>query len=322
MADSSTPVVVAALYQFARLPDYRELRETLLEKCCSLELKGTLLLAPEGINGTVAGKRHAVDHLLAHLLGDARFRDMEYKESLATERPFYRMKVKLKKEIVTLGAPEADPTRRVGTYVDPGNWNALISDPEVLVVDTRNDYEVRVGTFRRAMNPKTGSFRDFPAFVREHLSPKKHKKVAMFCTGGIRCERATSLLLAEGFENVYHLKGGILKYLETVPASDSLWEGECFVFDQRVSLMHGLAEGQFQLCYGCRHPLSPEDKKSPRFEAGVSCPHCYADQSDSKRARARERQQQIELANARRQPHLGPRTWAAPAQRNNTTLGQ
>jgi UPF0176 protein len=322
LADSTTPVVVAALYRFVRLPDYRELRETLLEKCLSLDLKGTLLLAPEGINGTVAGKRHAIDHLRTRLWGDARFRDMEYKESLATEVPFYRMKVKLKKEIVTLGAPEADPTRRVGTYVNPADWNALISDPEVLVVDTRNDYEVLVGTFRRAMNPQTGSFREFPAFVRENLSPEKHKKVAMFCTGGIRCEKATSLLLAEGFDDIYQLKGGILKYLETVPASDSLWDGECFVFDQRVSVTHGLAKGQFQLCYGCRHPLPPEDQKSPRFETGVSCPHCDADLSDSRRARARERQQQIELANARGQPHLGPRTWTAPTQQNNTARDQ
>ena len=321
MADSTSPVVVAALYRFVRLPDYRELRKPLLDNCRAIGLKGTLLLAPEGINGTVAGSRSAIDRLRARLLADPRFRDMEYKESLAIGMPFYRMKVKLKREIVTLGESAADPTRRVGSYVDPNDWNALINNPEVLVVDTRNDYEVAVGTFQRAVNPKTESFRDFPAFVREQLSPEKHRAVAMFCTGGIRCEKATSLLLAEGFEAVYHLKGGILKYLETVPASDSLWQGECFVFDQRVSVRHGLEQGQFELCFGCRHPLSPGDKESPRFEAGVSCPHCHANQSPSKRARARERQHQIELASARRRQHLGPQHWTEDAPQDNSTRG-
>lgn len=307
MSKTPPPVVVASLYRFVRLTDYRALRDPLLDQCRALGLKGTLLLAPEGINGTVAGDRGAIDELRGYLGKDLRFQDMEYKESLATAMPFYRMKVKLRKEIVTLAEPAADPTVRVGTYVEPDDWNALISDPDVLVIDTRNDYEVTVGTFRRAANPNTGSFREFPAYVRERLSGQKHRKVAMFCTGGIRCEKATSLLLAEGFGEVYHLKGGILRYLETVPKADSLWEGECFVFDQRVSVRHGLEKGKFRLCYGCRHPLSPEDRQSPQYEEGVSCPHCYTGQSESKRNRARERQQQVELASRRNQSHLGTR---------------
>jgi UPF0176 protein len=240
------------------------------------------------------------------LFADPRFQQTEYKESFTTEIPFYRMKVRVKKEIVTLGEPAADPTRQVGTYVAPQDWNTLISDPGICVIDTRNDYEVKMGTFQRAINPGTGSFREFPAFVRQSLLPERHRRIAIFCTGGIRCEKASSLLLAEGFEEVYHLKGGILKYLEIVPESESLWHGECFVFDQRVSVIHGLRVGEYELCYGCQHPLSLADKSSPHYEAGVSCRHCHGRLTASKRAGARERHRQVYLARAKNLRHLGP----------------
>jgi UPF0176 protein len=299
-------VVVVTLYRFVRLPDHRELRTRLADLCQQLDITGTLLLAPEGINGTLAGSRGAVDEFRSVLLDDPRFQQTEYKESFTADMPFYRMKVRIKKEIVTLGEPAADPIRRVGTYVAPEDWNTLISDPDILVIDTRNDYEVRMGTFQGAINPATGSFREFPAFLRQSLSPERHRKIAMFCTGGIRCEKASSLLLAEGFEEVYHLKGGILKYLEIVPEYKSLWNGECFVFDQRVSVTHGLRPGGYQLCYGCRHPLSPADISSPHYEAGVSCCHCHGALTTGKRAGARERHRQVTLARAKNLRHLGP----------------
>ncbi|WP_373085549.1 rhodanese-related sulfurtransferase [Sneathiella sp.] len=298
-------VIVAALYKFVALPDYEELHPKLLNLCKSLGIQGTLLLAEEGINGTVSGSREAIDGLLAFLSSDPRFDDLQYKESINETRPFYRMKVRLKKEIVTLGAPGLDPRQTVGTYVKPEDWDTLISDPDVLLVDTRNDYEVEVGTFKGAINPQTKSFRDFKAFVEEKLDASQHKKVAMFCTGGIRCEKSTSYLLAKGFENVYHLQGGILKYLEDVPAEDSSWEGECFVFDQRVTVNGKLEKGSYDQCYACRYPITEEDKASPLYSKGISCPRCHDSLTEEQKSRFADRQKQIDLATQRNESHIG-----------------
>ncbi len=298
--------VVAALYKFAPLPDFAELRAPLSKVCREQEVMGTLLLAGEGINGTIAGTRRGVDAVLAHLRRDERLADLEHKESHAEKMPFHRMKVRLKKEIVTLGVPEVDPNRKVGQYVKPEDWNAVISDPDVVVIDTRNDYEVGIGSFEGATDPKTETFRQFPDYVKDNLDPKKHRKVAMFCTGGIRCEKASSYMLQQGFDEVYHLQGGILKYLETVPETESLWRGECFVFDGRVAVTHGLGEGSYSECRGCRAPLSPADRNSPLYERGVSCPFCYHELTDEKRARNRERHRQVLLANERNESHFGP----------------
>lgn len=309
-------IVVAALYKFVTLDDYVQLREPLLQTLLTHDVKGTLLLAEEGINGTVSGSREGIDAVLAWLRADPRLVDIDHKESYCAEQPFYRTKVKLKKEIVTLGVPGVDPNRRVGTYVEPRDWNVLVDDPEVLVIDTRNDYEVGIGSFKGAIDPKTKSFRDFPAYIREHFDPARHRKVAMFCTGGIRCEKASSFMLQEGFPEVFHLKGGILKYLEEVPAEESRWEGECFVFDNRVTVTHDLAEGVYDQCHACRTPVSPEDMQSPHYSPGISCPHCWDSLSEKTRAGARERQKQIELARLRNEPHpIGrdPRLNATPS---------
>lgn len=307
-------VVVAALYKFVTLGDFHELREPLLDACQKAEVKGTFLLANEGINGTIAGTRAGIDQVLNYLRSDPRLSDLAHKESYDEETPFYRMKVKLKKEIVTMGMEGIDPNLRVGTYVKPVDWNALVEDPDVVIVDTRNDYEVGIGTFRGALDPKTTTFREFPAFVRENLDPKKNKKVAMFCTGGIRCEKASAFMLREGFEEVYHLEGGILKYLEDVPAEDSAWEGECFVFDNRVAVNQALEKGQYDQCYGCRHPITELDKLSPVYEKGVCCPGCYERLTDDQKSRFAERQKQVELAAKRNEAHIG----APPPARQNT----
>ncbi|MCM2972170.1 rhodanese-related sulfurtransferase [Larsenimonas suaedae] len=299
----NAPIVVAALYKFVALPDYQDLRAPLLEVMTENDIKGTLLLAEEGINGTISGTREGIDALLAWLKRDERLGDLEHKESPADEQPFYRTKVKLKKEIVTMGVPQIDPNRQVGTYVDPKEWNDVISDPEVLVIDTRNDYEVAIGSFDGAVDPKTKTFREFPEYVKNHYDPEKHKKVAMFCTGGIRCEKASSYMLSQGFEEVYHLKGGILKYLEEVPSEESKWHGDCFVFDNRVTVKHDLSEGEFEQCHACRHPVSAEDMQSNRYLPGISCPHCWEALPEKTRERAIERQKQIELAKKRNQPH-------------------
>ena len=274
-AVSNSPVIVAALYKFVALPDYQELREPLLDVCLNAGVKGTLLLATEGINGTIAGSRLAIDEVLAYLKSDARFNDIDHKESLDSELPFYRMKVKLKKEIVTMGREGIDPKMLVGHYVEPQDWNALITDPEVTVIDTRNHYECDIGSFEGAINPQTTTFKEMPAFVDQQLDPVKHKKVAMFCTGGIRCEKSTAYLLEQGFDEVYHLKGGILKYLEEVPEEKSLWHGECFVFDNRVAVDHNLNVGSYDQCHGCRHPITEAQKSSPHYQRGVCCPLCY-----------------------------------------------
>jgi UPF0176 protein len=292
-------VVIAALYHFAPLPDFQALRERLLARCRELDIRGTLLLAEEGINGTISGTRESIDAILAHIRADTRLAALEHKESFSDRHPFRRLKVKLKKEIVTLGVPGVDPNRVVGTYVEPEDWNALISDPEVVLIDTRNDYEVAIGTFANAVDPRTRSFREFPQYVRENFDPQKHRKVAMFCTGGIRCEKASSFMRAEGFAEVFHLRGGILKYLERVKPEESLWRGECFVFDHRVGVTHGLGEGSAEMCFGCGHPVTPAEREQPGYEEGVSCPHCIAALTADKRDRLRERMHQIDLARQR-----------------------
>ncbi|MBE9182551.1 rhodanese-related sulfurtransferase [Oculatella sp. LEGE 06141] len=291
--------VVATFYKFVKLPDFAEQQAPILAVCQAQGIKGTILLAAEGINGTIAGTRQAIDAVLAVLRSDPRLSDLEHRESYATSPPFDRMKVRLKREIVTLGVPEVDPTEQVGTYVSPTEWNDLIADPTVLVIDTRNDYEVEIGTFKGAHNPETESFRDFPTYVQHHLDPAKHPKVAMFCTGGIRCEKASSFLLNQGFQQVYHLKGGILKYLEEVPPEQSLWQGECFVFDQRVAVSHGLDAGTHEMCRSCGHPVSDEDTSSPHYQKGISCPHCFDTLTPEKRARQEEKQRQLKLAQTR-----------------------
>ncbi len=299
----TAPIVVAALYKFVSLPDYQALREPLLQTLLQHEIKGTLLLAEEGINGTVSGSRAAIDALLGWLRQDPRLADVDHKESYCEQQPFYRTKVKLKKEIVTLGVPGVDPNAAVGTYVEPADWNALISDPEVLLIDTRNDYEVAIGTFEGAIDPKTASFREFPEYIKTHFDPSRHKKVAMFCTGGIRCEKASSYMLGEGFAEVYHLKGGILKYLEEVPEAESKWRGDCYVFDNRVTVRHDLSRGDYEHCHACRQPVSAEERQSEHYQAGISCPHCWDNLPEKTRASARARHLQIELAAARNLPH-------------------
>jgi UPF0176 protein len=304
-------VVVAALYKFVTLENYQALREPLLDVCGKAGTCGTLLLAREGINGTIAGSRQAIDTVLSYLRSDPRLADLEHKESFDDHMPFYRMKVKLKREIVTMGIEGIDPNDVVGTYVAPRDWNALVNDPDVLLIDTRNDYEYGIGTFRGAVDPATTSFRDFPEYVRTHLDPAKQKKVAMFCTGGIRCEKASAFMLKEGFEEVYHLQGGILKYLEQVPAGESTWEGECFVFDNRVAVDHQLEKGHYDQCYGCRHPITEQDKQSEFYQKGICCPRCYESLTPAQKARFAERQKQIELAAARGEQHVGA---ASPAR--------
>jgi UPF0176 protein len=268
-------------------------------------IRGTLLLAREGINGTVAGSGDAIDALLERLQSDPCLAGLDYKLSYDDINPFYRTKVRLKKEIVTMGVEGIDPLHTAGTYVEPENWNSIISDPETVLIDTRNDYEVGIGTFRNAVNPHTESFREFPDYVEAHLDPSRHKKVAMFCTGGIRCEKSTAYLKELGFENVYHLKGGILKYLEEVPEEESMWEGECFVFDNRVSVGHGLAAGEYDQCHACRIPITEEDKQSPHYEQGVSCPHCHDRYSEERKKRFMERERQVKLARERGEEHIG-----------------
>jgi UPF0176 protein len=305
---SSTPLPpfrVAALYRFCRLDAFEELRAPLAEVCCARGIKGTLLLAREGINGTVAGSEAAIGELVAFLEARPEFAGLEVKYSHAAEMPFHRMKVRLKREIVTMGVEGIDPLEGAGAYVEAKDWNALISEPGTLVIDTRNDYEVAIGSFQGAVDPRTKSFRDFPGWVAENSEALRGRKVAMFCTGGIRCEKATAYVRSLGIEQVFHLKGGILKYLEEVPAADSLWQGECFVFDERVAVSHGLEQGEATLCRACRHPLTPEERQSPHFAEGISCPHCQEARSETDRARYTERQRQVELAARRGSRHIG-----------------
>lgn len=298
-------IIVAALYRFVRLDDFADLREPLLDLLQARQVRGTLLLAAEGINGTISGQRADIDAVVGWLRRDPRLAELEYKESLAQQHPFLRAKVKLKKEIVTMGIEGVDPTRVVGTYLSGEQWNEVIRDPETLLIDTRNDYEYEVGTFVGAINPQTKSFREFPDYVREHLDPQRHKRVAMFCTGGIRCEKSTAWLKEQGFDEVYHLQGGILRYLQEMPKSRSLWQGECFVFDERVTVDHDMQPGSYDQCHACRRPISAEDKESMHYQPGVSCPKCVDEYNDEQRSRFAERQRQIELAQARGEQHRG-----------------
>lgn len=297
--------LVCALYKFVALENYKEMREPLRELMESLHIKGTILLAKEGLNGTISGSESSVKSLLEHFNQDPRIAPISHKQSWHDEQPFYRTKVKLKKEIVTMGVEGIDPRRTVGTYVKPEDWNALISNPEVTVIDTRNDYEVEIGSFKRAINPNTESFREFPEYVANTLDPKKHKKVAMFCTGGIRCEKSTAYLKEQGFDEVYHLQGGILQYLEDIPQEQSLWEGDCFVFDNRVAVNHQLQKSDYDQCYGCRLPITEDDKQSEMYEAGVSCPKCFGTHTEAQLSRFREREKQVHLAKQRQQEHVG-----------------
>ncbi|MDM7459093.1 MAG: rhodanese-related sulfurtransferase [Paracoccus sp. (in: a-proteobacteria)] len=287
-------LTVAALYHFSRLPAPDQLRGPLAQQCHDAGICGTLLLAPEGVNGTIAGSTAGVHAVIDHIRAWPGFADLSWKESRAETPPFRRMKVRLKREIVTMGQPDIDPTRTVGRYVPPQDWNALIAAPDVAVIDTRNDYEVAIGSFAGAVDPGTRSFREFPAWWDRNAHRFAGKRIAMFCTGGIRCEKSTNYLLSRGVQQVFHLQGGILKYLEEVPASDSLWQGECFVFDQRVSLTHGLEQGRHGLCHACRRPLAPEDRDRPEFEEGVCCHRCQHEYSPRDRERFRERQRQFD----------------------------
>lgn len=305
MNDTNPSVVVVALYRFARFPDFEAFRQPLFEAMLAAEVRGTLLLAAEGINGTIAGSRLGIDKVLDFLQQDERFAGLEVKESYVDDNPFYRTKVKLKKEIVTMGVQDIDPNEIVGTYVDAEDWNELISRPDVLLLDTRNKYEVEIGTFDGAVNPETDSFREFPEYVARHLDPGNHKKVAMFCTGGIRCEKSTAYLRQQGFDEVYHLKGGILKYLELVPESESKWQGECFVFDNRVTVNHKLEQGAYDQCHACRMPITEQDKESEYYQKGISCHHCCDKHTPDQVKRYAERERQIELAKQRGETHIG-----------------
>lgn len=301
----SNDIVISALYKFVALPTYKEMQPVILEFFEQHGVRGTVLLAAEGINGTIAGTREGMDAALAHLRSYPELADLEHKESRADEIPFHRLKVRLKKEIVAIGLDHIDPTAKVGTYVAAEEWNELISDPEVILIDTRNEYEYGVGTFQGAVNPHTYAFRQFPDYVEKNLDPAKNKKVAMFCTGGIRCEKASSLMLEMGFEEVYHLKGGILKYLEKVPQEESMWDGECFVFDDRVTVNHDLLPGNHEMCFACKRPLSPEELAHKDYHIGVSCQHCIDDVSPAQKAAFVERQKQVELARKRGDKHIG-----------------
>ena len=299
---------VSAIYKFVVLDRIEELRGLLLHAMQDNGIRGTLLLAGEGINGTIAGDCEHIDRFMTFLRSDPRFKDIQSKDSYCDSMPFHRTKVKIKKEIVTMGVEDIDPNSLVGTYVEPEQWNDLLRDPGVTVIDTRNKYEVGIGTFQNAINPETDCFQEFPEYVDSHLDPKRHQKVAMYCTGGIRCEKATAYLKQKGYENVYHLKGGILKYLEQVPPDESMWEGECFVFDRRVAVGQGLVQGIHDLCYACRYPVSEEEKRQDTYVKGVSCPHCYHKITDEQRKRFQERQKQVELAVDRGDIHIGQRS--------------
>lgn len=301
----STHFVTCAMYKFVALPHFESLRQPLLDTMNDNQVFGTLLLASEGINGTVSSTRVGIDNLLAWLDQQPGLENIDRKESYDSKIPFYRTKVKLKKEIVTMGVEGIDPKETAGTYVQPEDWNTLIADPDVVVVDTRNDYEVKIGTFKNAIAPKTTTFREFPEWSKENLDPNRDKKVAMFCTGGIRCEKSTAFLKEQGFDEVYHLQGGILKYLEKVPEKDSLWQGECFVFDNRVTVDHNLNAGSYDQCHACRMPITEQEKTLDSYIEGISCLHCHNKVSEEQLKRFAQRQKQVKLANARGESHIG-----------------
>ncbi len=299
------PYVVAALYKFADFPDYKEFQPKLLSFCKEHNVMGTLLVAEEGMNGTIAGPREGIDAVLKFIRSHPSFTDIEHKESFASKPPFLRMKVKLKAEIVTMGVSGVTPRKSVGTYVAAKEWNDLLKQDDVVIIDTRNDYEYEIGTFKGAINPNTEVFRDFPKYMEENWNPKKNKRIVTFCTGGIRCERATALLNDMGYDEVYHLKGGILKYLEEIPQEESMWDGECFVFDNRVSVTHGVKEGSYDQCFGCRYPVSEEQKKHPHYKAGVHCHRCYDKRSADQHRCAEARHRQVQIAKEKGIKHLG-----------------
>ena len=296
---------VCALYKFVRLDDFEEIQDPLKLFLESLNIRGTLLLAKEGINGTISGDKDNILKAIDHLQSDRRFRELEIKYSYSKKPPFKRLKVKLKKEIVTLGVSDIDPKNSNGTYVKPSDWNELINDPDVILIDTRNNYEFEIGSFRGSINPHTETFREFPSYTKNNLEKYRDKKIAMFCTGGIRCEKSTAYLKSKGFKNVFHLQGGILKYLEEVNEEESLWEGECFVFDDRVAVKHNLELGKYDQCHACRFPITEDDKMHPHYEKGASCPRCYGTKDSSQVSRYREREKQIKLSKQRGEEHLG-----------------
>ena len=296
---------ICALYKFTRLDDFEDIQKPLRSFLDSLSVKGTLLLAREGINGTISGSKESLENVLDYLQADERIHGLEYKFSYSKKIPFRRLKVKLKKEIVTMGLTEIDPTHSVGTYVKPKDWNNLINDPDVVLIDTRNNYEYEIGSFQGAINPNTETFREFPSFTKNTLEKYRNKKIAMFCTGGIRCEKSTAYLKSKGYENVFHLQGGILKYLEEVKEEESLWEGECFVFDDRVAVKHNLEQGQYDQCHACRFPITEEDTKHPHYEKGASCPRCFGTKNSDQLRRYREREKQVQLAKKRGEEHIG-----------------
>ncbi|MEM6481329.1 MAG: rhodanese-related sulfurtransferase [Pseudomonadota bacterium] len=295
---------IAALYHFTHFEVPQALRVPLLALCEQSRISGTLLLASEGINGTIAGPKAGIEAVIAHIRALPGCADLTWKESSASQQPFRWLKVRVKREIVTMGQPDVDPRAKVGHYIPPSEWNALISEPDVAVIDTRNDFEVAIGSFQGAIDPHTASFRDFPDWWQANKAQFDGKRIAMFCTGGIRCEKSTNYLLGQGIEKVFHLQGGILKYLEEVPETESLWQGECFVFDGRVAVGHGLREGRHILCHACRCPILPEDRSHPEYEEGVSCHLCADDTSEADKARFRERQKQMTLSQARGKRHV------------------
>ena len=300
-----TAQTIATFYKFAEFPEYKEWKIKLGKWGKELKILGTMILAPEGINATISGPREGIEKFLENIRTDTRFADLNPRTAESTRSTFYRLRIITRPEIVTLGDASINPNKAVGEYVNPKEWNALIRDPDVRVIDTRNEYEVKVGTFKGAENPHTDTFREWPEYVEKELGSDKKQKIAMFCTGGIRCEKASSHLLENGFEKVYHLKGGILNYLETVPPEESDWDGECFIFDNRVSVTHGLKDGETKLCYGCRWPLSDEDLESEKYEYGISCPRCFDSLNDAKRKSLQERHKQLKLAEERNVPHIG-----------------
>ena len=298
-------LTICALYKFTRLDDFEEIQGPLKIFLESLNIRGTLLLAKEGVNGTISGDNDSIMKSLDYLQKDERLVGLEYKFSYSEKPPFKRLKVKLKKEIVTLGVSNIDPIFSSGTYVKPADWNELINDPDVVLIDTRNNYEFEIGSFKGSINPNTETFREFPAYTKNNLEKYRDKKIAMFCTGGISCEKSTAYLKSKGFENVFHLQGGILKYLEEVKEDDSLWEGECFVFDDRVAVKHNLELGKYDQCHACRFPITEEDKEHPHYEKGTSCPRCYGTKNLSQVNRYREREKQVQLAKSRGESHIG-----------------
>ena len=304
-SNSADNITVCALYKFVTLNNHVDFRDQVHTQLLNNHIKGTILLAEEGINGTISGSSSDIDSFLDWLRSDQRLQDIDYKLSFHSKQPFHRTKVKLKNEIVTMGVRGIDPNKVVGTYVEAADWNDLISDPETLLIDTRNEYEYGIGSFKQAINPHTETFKQFPDYVEQNLDPSKHKKVAMFCTGGIRCEKASAFMKEHGFEEVYHLKGGILKYLEKVPENESLWQGECFVFDDRVAVNQNLEKGQYDQCHACRYPITDEQKQSEHYVPGVSCPRCYDTLSQQQKDRFSERERQVQLAKARGEEHIG-----------------